>query len=400
MATTDPIPVTTAPSTRPSAGLLVVLSAMPPDQLESVLSSLTAHIPAEDLLIATPDPLPAESYPGLRIIAVPATNASFTFTAVDFANAWQLVQANDAMAVLMLGPESHSLESTAIHALASAVVNSAIDLAVPCYDLPPHTGLVASAILYPLTSALFAPRLRFPLAIDLCLSLRMVERLGGVAQRFISINQGDAILWPVDEAALAGFTIGQVDVGSRAIPQPVGTDLNSILPLVTGSLFYDIDAKASFWQRFRQATPPGIPRPLNTPEPLSTDAAADMAGRIQAFRVAHTNLEEIWRLVLPPNSLIGLKRLSVADGADFRLPDNLWARIVYDFLLAYRLRTINRGHLLGALIPLYLAWVASHINITAAGAVPESHIEAVAAAFEADKTYLVSRWRWPDRFNP
>ena len=31
---------------------------------------------------------------------------------------------------------------------------------------------------------------------------------------------------------------------------------------------------------------------------------------------------------------------------------------------------------------------------------PERHIEAVAAAFEADKPYLVSRWRWPDRFNP
>jgi hypothetical protein len=82
------------------------------------------------------------------------------------------------------------------------------------------------------------------------------------------------------------------------------------------------------------------------------------------------------------------------------MPDNLWARIVFDFLLAYRLRTINRGHLLGALIPLYLAWAASHINILASGTDPERHIEMVAAAFEADKPYLVSRWRWPDRFNP
>jgi hypothetical protein len=73
---------------------------------------------------------------------------------------------------------------------------------------------------------------------------------------------------------------------------------------------------------------------------------------------------------------------------------------VYDFLLAYRLRTINRGHLLGALTPLYLAWAASHILMTEAGTDPERHIEAVAAAFEADKPYLVSRWRWPDRFNP
>jgi hypothetical protein len=400
MATTDPIPVITAPSARPGAGLLVVLSAMPPDQLETVLSSLTAHIPIEDLLIATPDALPAESFPGLRIIASPATNAPWTFTAADFANAWQLVQANDARAVLMLGPESSSLDSSAIHGLASAVLNSSLDLAVPCYDLPPHTGLIASAILYPLSSALFAPRLRFPLAIDLCLSLRMAERLGGAAQRFISINQGEALLWPVSEAALPGFTVGQINTGPRVIPQPVGTDLNSILPLVTASLFSDIEVKAAFWQRYRLVAPPGVPRPLSTPQPLSTDAAAELATRIQAFRLAHTNLEEIWRLVLPPNSLIGLKRLSQAEGADFRMPESLWARIVYDFLLAYRLRTINRGHLLGALIPLYLAWVASHINITAAGVNPETHIEAVAAAFEADKAYLVSRWRWPDRFNP
>jgi hypothetical protein len=121
---------------------------------------------------------------------------------------------------------------------------------------------------------------------------------------------------------------------------------------------------------------------------------------LDAFHLAYTNLREIWSLVLPPNTLLGLKRLSLTEGAAFRMPDGLWARIVFDFLLAYRLRTINRGHLLGALIPLYLAWVASHINVTASGTNPERHIEAVAAAFEADKPYLVSRWRWPDRFNP
>jgi hypothetical protein len=121
---------------------------------------------------------------------------------------------------------------------------------------------------------------------------------------------------------------------------------------------------------------------------------------LSAFRLAYTNLHEIWSLVLPPSSLLRLKRLAATDAAAFRISDRLWARIVYDFLLAYRLRTINRGHLLGALIPLYLAWVASHFNITASGRDPEGHIEAVAVAFEAEKNYMLSRWRWPDRFNP
>jgi len=298
----------------------------------------------------------------------------------------------------MLGSESGSFGAPVLHGLANAVLNPPTDLAVPCYDLPPHAGLVNSAILYPLTRALFASRARYPLAPDLGLSLRMAERLARAAQRFTAISQGEAPLWPVNEATIAGFSIDQFDVGPRLQPQPAGPDLNTIFPLVTGALFSDIDAKAAFWQRFRPLPPASEPMPM--PQQLPRDAAAEIAPMLQAFRLAYTNLQEIWSLVLPPHSLLGLKRLAATDGAAFCMSDSLWARIVYDFLLAHRLRTINRGHLLGALIPLYLAWVASHINLTAAGASTEGHIEAVAAAFEAEKTYLVSRWRWPDRFNP
>jgi hypothetical protein len=164
---------------------------------------------------------------------------------------------------------------------------------------------------------------------------------------------------------------------------------------VTGSLFADIEAKAAIWQRPRRM--PALSRPMQ--DLPTSDGTGEVQRLVESFRFAYTNLQEIWSLVLPPNSLLGLKRLSVTNTADFRMPEALWARIVFDFLIAYRLRTINRGHLMGALIPLYLAWVAGHINITAAGTSSERHIEAVAAAFEADKPYLVSRWRWPDRFN-
>jgi hypothetical protein len=192
--------------------------------------------------------------------------------------------------------------------------------------------------------------------------------------------------------------VEQFPVGPQSQSHVTRPDLNTILPFVTGPLFSDIEVKAAFWQRFRSLPAPFQPQSLG--DAHGADAAMEIAPMLQAFRLAYSNLQEIWSLVLPPNSLLGLKRLSVTDAASFRLADNLWARIVYDFLLAYRLRTINRGHLLGALIPLYLAWVASHINITTSGTGPERHIEAVANAFESEKTYMVSRWRWPDRFNP
>jgi hypothetical protein len=396
MATANSISDMRAQAERPGPNLLVVLATLPPEQLENVLSNLTSVFPAEGVIVATPDALRNDTYPNLRILPVPVSNPSWTLTAADFVNAYQLADKNEAHSILMLGPGAGTLHSSALRDLANAVIAPTTDLAIPCYDLLPHAGLVNSAILYPLTRALFASRARFPLAVDLGLSFRMAERLAASAQRFTNLNQSSALVWPINEAAVAGFTANEFGVGPRAIPQPSDADINSILASVTGSLFSDIDAKAAFWQRPRQLPPARSPMP----QAPSTDAAPDIAPMLDAFRLAYTNLQEIWSLVLPPNSLLGLKRLSVTDAAAFRMPDSLWARIVFDFLVAYRLRTINRGHLLGALIPLYIAWVASHVNITASGTDPERHIEAIAAAFEADKPYLVSRWRWPDRFNP
>jgi hypothetical protein len=396
MAIADPIPEFSRPPTRTGFALLVVVDPLPAAQLEGLLAKLATSFPPDDLLIATQNEIAADVYLPLHIINAPPTASTWALTAGDFVNAFQLAQKHEARAILMLGPDAGSLSGAALHDLASAVLSASIDLAVPYYDLPPHAGLVNSAILYPLTRALFATRARFPLAIDLGLSLRMAEKLAAAGQRFMSLNQNEALLWPVSEAIAAGFSIEQCDVGTRALPQPSDPDIRAILAHVTGSLFSDIEAKAAFWQRARRLPPP---RP-SVPQRHTVEGHPDIMPMIEGFRLAYSNLQEIWGLVLPPNTLLGLKRLSIVDAASFRMPENLWARIVYDFLIAYRLRTINRGHLLGALIPLYLAWVAGHINITASGADSERHIEAVAAAFDADKPYLVSRWRWPDRFNP
>lgn len=401
MATANSISGITDSPAPASSGLLVMLAAVPAEHRQGVVTNLSVAFPQQDLLFATPGPFPElqlDLPASIRLIDAPASKVNWTLTAADFVSAWQLAERNQATAILMLGPESGSLSAPEIRSVAEAVLNKSTDLAVSCYELPPFTGLVNSAILYPLSRALFASCIRFPLAPDLGLSLRMAQSLANAAQRFTTSNQGEIPIWPVNEASVAGFTSAQFLVSPRQQPHPSRPDLNTILPLVAGSLFADIDAKAAFWQRFRPLPPPF--RGFAAIDIPAMDAATEIAPMLQTFRLACINLQEIWSLVLPPNSLLGIKRLSAAEGNVFRMSDNLWARIVYDFLLAYRLRTLNRGHLLGALIPLYLAWVASHFNISASGIDPERHIEDLAAAFEAEKPYLVSRWRWPDRFNP
>ncbi len=382
--------------------LLVSLPLLANGALDATLTNLAAAFPGKTILVATPSATSGATNPSpdtLHLLSyTPATTAATTIwvlTAADYLNAFKLAEENQATACLLLGAEPQSLAPEAIRALAAAVLDTNADLAVAHYNLGPREGLVNSAILYPVTRALFAARPRFPLAIDLALSLRMAERLAATAQKFTSINQSDAFLWPVAEAAAANYTIAEVDIGSRTLPQPAASDLNTLLAQIAGSLFAEVDARAAFWQRAR-GTQPARPFTLSA---LPTDAV-DIAPMLETFHLAYTNLHSIWSLVLPPNSLLGLKRLSIMPPDSFHMPDSLWARIVYDFILAYRLRTINRGHLLGALTPLYLAWVASHLVLTGSGTAPEKHIQDLAAAFETDKPYLVSRWRWPDRFNP
>ncbi len=395
MATANPIPDETVVAERATADLVVFVTAMPAEQFKGVLENLEATFPANNMIVATQNELPADASRNLRIDLMPQSNAFWMLQPPDFTNAAQCGLEHEAKAILILGPGADSLSTLALRSLADAVLTAPIDLVVPHYSLAPHAGLINSAILYPLTRAVFASSIRFPLPIDLGMTPRMAERLAATAQRISASNQGEAILWPVNEAIAAGFRMDEVDAGSRTVPQPSDAEINSVFALITGSLFADIEAKAALWQRPRRA--PLIHR--TAPAVALSDGTADVARMVAAFRLATANLQEIWPLVLPPNSLLMLKRCSVLEPAEFRLPDNLWARIVYDFLIAYRLRTINRGHLLGALIPLYLAWIASYINVVASGTSAERQIESVAAAFEADKPYLVARWRWPDRFN-
>jgi hypothetical protein len=127
----------------------------------------------------------------------------------------------------------------------------------------------------------------------------------------------------------------------------------------------------------------------------------DTSGMLESFQLGNRELQEIWGLVLPPTTLFELRKLSRLPTEQFRMPDELWVRIVYDFALAHRLRTITRDHLLKSLAPLYLGWIASYVREVQLGGIAAGQpLERLALAYESNKPYLLSRWRWPDRFSP
>jgi hypothetical protein len=100
--------------------------------------------------------------------------------------------------------------------------------------------------------------------------------------------------------------------------------------------------------------------------------------------------------------MLELRKLLREPSDQFRFPPEIWVRVIYDFVLAYHARRVNHDHLLGALTPLYLGWVASYLMEmkSATAEEMEGRLEALCLAFEGQKPYLISRWRWPDGFAP
>src|ERR1700733_5905827 len=178
-----------------TSGLLVSLVPLPQEAFDATLSNLALAFPGETIFVATPDAAPQSSSGSpLRLLPYTPTAVSaspWVLTAVDYLNTYKLAQENHATACVLLGAEAQSLHPEAIRALGRSAL--LCDLTLAHYDLGPREGLVNSAILYPVTRALFGTRPRFPLAIDVAFSLRMAERLAAAAQRLTAAGQNDAL---------------------------------------------------------------------------------------------------------------------------------------------------------------------------------------------------------------
>ena len=301
-----------------------------------------------------------------------------------------------AKAMAIVGTEADQLTSDLARALLQPIVVDGFDVVAPVYAREVFDGLLNAGIVYPLTRALYGRRIPGQLGVDFGFSARMAERWGQGAQEVPVARP----TWILPQAVADDMRICQAVLAVGLPPSHETVDLKTVFSQVLGSLFVDMEQRASFWQRVQrsQSVPAfGTAQSGRTPaEPV------DVRSMIDSFVNAFRNLQSVWMLLLPPATPVALKRLTLAEADRFRLPDDLWARIVYDFALGHRLRTINRDHLLGALVPLYLAWVASYaVEVRGATrAVADVRLEQLCAAFEAEKPYLVRRWRWPDRFNP
>jgi glucosylglycerate synthase len=299
-----------------------------------------------------------------------------------------------ARTYVMMGSET---SADGLRGLAEPVLNQGYDLAVPLYSHRKFDSLINSGIVYPLTRAMYGARLHYPMATDLALSARLAEQF---LQPSSASGQNPSS-WITIKAVCAGLQVCEVRrdfAPAPSVSEP--TDLSASLAEVLSTLFAGLERDAVFWQKVRGSR---TVRAFGQPSALPAEtASADVHEMIETFQRGCKDLLEIWAIALSPVTLLDLKRLAKLPQNKFQLADSVWVHVIYDFILRHRQRVISREHLLRSMTPIYLAWVASYaleVQNASPGAV-ENRMERLCIAFEDLKPYLLSQWRWPDRFNP
>jgi AcrR family transcriptional regulator len=203
-------------------------------------------------------------------------------------------------------------------------------------------------------------------------------------------------IWMTTIAIAEGYQVCQSFLGAKLHDaKDPAADLTAMLQQVVGSVFTLMREYEHVWRKVEGSRPVDLfgfrfdvgldPVPVN------------LERMTKALLTGYRELREIWSLALEKSNLEALAavcRQAEQNPRGWRLPDDLWARIVMDFACAHRRMPVERTHLLRSLTPLYLGRVASFVmeTETMISSEVEDRIEQLCLAFEAAKPYLLARW--------
>ena len=307
---------------------------------------------------------------------------------------FQVAERLRAKACAVVDSDLRSITPEWVDLLVRPVLHAGFDFVAPYYHRHKYDGTITNSIVYPLTRALYGFRVRQPIGGDFGMSNHLVARYLERNDWESDVARYGIDIWMTTIAITEGFRICQSFLGAKLHDaKDPGADLSAMLQQVVGSVFRLMEEYEPVWRKrngSREVDLFGFRFDVGL-DPIDVNVER-MLGM---FRRACGDLKDLWALAMAPDTRRDVLALaSKTTREEFHLHDELWVRIIYDFASAHRRHSIERGHLLRSLTPLYLARVASFVleTQTLFSAEVEDKIEQLCCAYEELKPYLVANW--------
>ncbi len=261
----------------------------------------------------------------------------------------------------------------------------------PLYLRHKFDATITNDIAYPLTRSLYGVRIRQPIGGDFAFSSVLAKDLLSEDVWQTEVARFGVDIFVTTAALAKGYRSGEACLGVKIHNPKDPIELTPMVREVVGTLGRLAGEYYEHWSKIKGSVPPRIPGKLEFAEPQ--EVKVNLEDLRMGFRAGWERFYFLWTDVLEKETLEALNK--VKDEEDSLSP-SLWARILYEYLVAYQSYTgsNDRHKLLWSLVPLYRMRTASFVEETERMSNQEAErvIEAQAKIFEDLKPYLIERW--------
>ena len=300
----------------------------------------------------------------------------------------------NAEACCVVDADLRSITPEWIELLLSPVIRKGFDFVAPLYSRHKYDGTITNSIVYPVTRTLYGRRVRQPIGGEFGFSGKMAEFYVSQDVWESHVARFGVDIWMTTEAIANDFKVCQTFLGAKIHdPKDPGSDLADMLLQVVATLFNLTEKHYEKWKDEKGSS--DVPTFGFRYHVGLESVKVNAEKMLSIFRAGLKDLRDIWLDIIGPGDLGEIESLGSLTEGEFRFPAGLWARIVYDYVLAYHKRVMSPEHLIRSLVPLYLGKTASFVieaeNMEQEGA--EAEIEKLCLEFENKKDYLVTNWK-------
>ncbi|HKF85929.1 MAG TPA: hypothetical protein VKB30_09110 [Candidatus Limnocylindrales bacterium] len=337
---------------------------------------------------------------------------------------FEIAAALEVQALVVVDSDLRSIVPEWIELLAGPILKGGYDFVAPLYARYKYDGTITNTVTYPLTRALYGHRIRQPIGGDFGVSGDLVRHYLELDDWTDDISKFGIDIWMTTSALTGGFAVCQTRLGAKVHdPKDPGSDLGPMFRQVVGTILRLAATHSDAWLDIRgshDVPAYGFERIIDPP-PLEVNAIR----LLSEFHAGSVSVSDTWRRTISTENVETVLELAKEAGTSadratralglggeggtaaattvemaealggFHFPDDLWARCIYDLIIATRNGDVDTGQLVAALTPIYFGRVGSFVienrNVTTTAA--EERVERQAREFELLKPYLVDRWR-------
>lgn len=271
-----------------------------------------------------------------------------------------------ARAVLVFDSDLRSITPYWVKQMADPILEDKFDFCTPYYRRHPFDGTITNMIVYPLISALFGRNIRQPIGGDFSFSTKLSHFWSDQSVWLTDVARFGIDIWMTLSAINENFRLAQVDLGTKIHnPKDPAADLGPMFFQVISTLFYLIGIYENNWRQNQNIVDVPILSDHHGTENLDLpDMDVSVQKMNREFEEGFSHFKPLYRQVMDVSTFDELDETvhKLEESGTCECDDELWAKILYDFVFTYQNWSRNRRRLVDIMTPLYFGRTVNFVE--------------------------------------